>query len=101
MIGVIIGVGMAAFETYSFKCRKQQVDYDSGIFLKFGIFLCSSMANILFAIAVILHLFIYYVYESQNTVKALPPFEQLSMIKIFYLLALLLKVRRFWTHVLD
>lgn len=95
MIGLIIGVGMAAFETYSYKCRKQQIDYDSAMFLKFGIFLCSAMANVLFALAVILNLYLYYVFESQNTVKALPPFEQLSMIKIFYLLALLLKVGRF------
>lgn len=92
MIGLIVGVGMAAFETYSYKCRKQQIDYDSAIFLKFGIFLCSSMANVLFALAAILNLYIYSVYESQDVVRALPPFEQLSMIKIFYILALLLKV---------
>lgn len=92
MIGMMVGVGWAAFETYSYKCRKQQVDFDSAIFLKFGIFFCSSMANVLFALAAILNLYIYYVYKSQNTVKALPPFEQLSMIKSFYLLALVLKV---------
>lgn len=92
MIGLMVGVGLAAFETYSYKCRKQQIDFDSTIFLKFSIFLSSSMANVLFALAAILNLYIFYVYESQDTVKALPPFEQLSMIKIFYLLALLLKV---------
>lgn len=92
MIGLIVGVGMAAFETYSYKCRKQQIDYDSAMLLKFAIFLCSSMANVLFALAAILNLYIYYVFESQGTVKALPPFEQLSMIKLFYLFALFLKV---------
>lgn len=67
------------------------MDIDASILLKFVIFLCSSIGNVLFGLAVILNLYIYYVFKTQNVVRVLPPFDELTTIKVFYVLALFCK----------
>lgn len=83
---------MAIFQTLSFKRRKQQNDIDSPILIKFSINLCSTMATVLFGSAAFLTIYIYILYKTQRTVKILPPFEELKMIKFFFVLAFILKV---------
>lgn len=93
-MGITAAIGMAIFQTFSHKQRKQQIDYDSTMLMQFGIYLCSTMANVFFGLAIILNIYIYFIYKTQHTVKVLPPFDELKMIKTFFVLAFLLKVNK-------
>lgn len=88
---IIGGAGAAVFETFTYKNRKQQTDIDTSILLKFIVFLCSSMGNVLFALGAILNFYLYFEYNTQHVVRVLPPFEDLTTIKIFYVVALACK----------
>ena len=89
---MILGFTLALFETYSYKSRQQKLLFDSEIFTKFLIFLCSNVANALFAVATILTLHIFCLQKSQTTVKILPPIKEQDMIEIFFISAFILKV---------
>lgn len=91
-MAVAAAIGMAIFQTFSFKRRKQQNDIDSLILIKFAINLCSTMATVLFGSAAFLTIYIYIIYKTQSTVQILPPFGELQMIKFFFILAFILKV---------
>lgn len=88
--------GLALFQTISYKRRKQQNDMDSSIFIKFLINCCSTMGTVLFGSAVILTIYIYFLYKTQQTVQVLPPFDELKLIKWFLILAFVLKVSNFF-----
>lgn len=92
---------MAIFQTLSFKRRKQQNDFDSFLLAKFMINCCSTMGTVLFCSAAFLTVYIYFVYKTQLIVKVLPPFDELRMIKFFFVLALILKVKIFFILILT
>lgn len=83
---------MAIFQTFSYKRRKQQNDVDSMLLLRFAVNFCSTIGTILFGTATFLTIYIYFVYKTQNVVKVLPPFGELGLIKVFFILAFILKV---------
>lgn len=93
----VAAVGMAIFQTITFKRRKQQNDFDSYLFIKFGINCCSTLGTMLFGSAAILTIYIYFVYKTQYVVQVLPPFSELRMIKCFFILAFVLKVNCHFT----
>lgn len=100
-IAVAGALGMAIFQTLSFKRRKQQNDFDSFLLAKFMINCCSTMGTVLFCSAAFLTVYIYFVYKTQLIVKVLPPFDELRMIKFFFVLALILKVNDFFILILT
>lgn len=91
-IAIAAALGMAIFQTLSFKRRKQQNDIDSVILVKFLINCCSTMGTVLFCSAAFLTVYVYFVYKTQHVVKVLPPFEELKLIKCFFIFAFILKV---------
>lgn len=84
--------GMAIFQTLSFKRRKQQNEFDSFLLVKFLINCCSTLGTVLFVSAAFLTVYIYFIYKTQNIIKALPPFGELKLIKFFFILSFVLKV---------
>lgn len=88
----VLAIGMAIFQTISFKRRKQQNDFDTYLFVTFGINCCSTLGTILFASASFLTIYIYFVYKTQYVVHVLPPYGELRMIKVLFILAFILKV---------
>lgn len=91
---LVAAVGMAIFQTISFKRRKQQQnDIDSLLLVEFCINCCSTVGTVLFASAATLIVYIYVVYKTQNVVRVLPPFSELKLIKFFFCFAFILKVR--------
>lgn len=90
-MSIFAGVGAAVFETFIYKNRKQQPDVDTSVLVKFIVFLCSSMGNVLFLMGATLNFYLYYEYKTQHVVRVLPPFSDLTTIKIFYVVALVCK----------
>lgn len=88
----VAAIGMAIFQTISFKRRKQQNEIDSFLLVKFGINCCSTLGTVLFASAAVLTIYIYFVYKTQYVVRVLPPYDELKMIKFFFVVAFILKV---------
>lgn len=93
-MAVAAAFGMAIFQTLSFKRRKQQNEFDSLLLVKFLINCCSTMGTVLFGSAAFLTIYIYFVYKTQHIVKVLPPFSELKMIKLFFILSFILKVMK-------
>lgn len=91
-VAVAAAFGMALFQTISYKRRKQQNEMDSLIFIKFVINCCSTLGTVLFCSAAILTIYIYLLYKTQQIVQVLPPFDELKLIKWFFILAFILKV---------
>lgn len=50
------------------------------------------MGTVLFGSAAILTIYIYFLYKTQQIVQVLPPFDELKLIKWFFILAFILKV---------
>lgn len=93
-MSLVAAVGMAIFQTISFKRRKQQqTDIDSLLLVEFCINCCSTVGTVLFASAATLIVYIYFVYKTQYVVRVLPPFSELKLIKFFFCFAFILKVR--------
>lgn len=93
-MSLVAAVGMAIFQTISFKRRKQQQnDIDSLLLVEFCINCCSTVGTVLFASAATLIVYIYFVYKTQSVVRILPPFSELKLIKFFFCFAFVLKVR--------
>lgn len=65
---------------------------DSLIFIKFIINCCSTLGTVLFGSATILTIYVYCLFKTQQTVQVLPPFDELKLIKWFFILAFILKV---------
>lgn len=92
-MSLVMAVGMAIFQTISFKRRKQQQnDIDSLLLVEFCINCCSTIGTVLFASAATLIVYIYFVYKTQYVVRVLPPFSELRLIKFFFCFAFILKV---------
>lgn len=93
-MSLVAAIGMAIFQTISFKRRKQQQnDTDTVLLVEFGINCCSTVGTVLFASAATLIVYIYFVYKTQYIVRILPPFSELKLIKFFFCFAFILKVR--------
>lgn len=94
-MAMALAIGMAFFQTITLKKRKQQSGIDSFILVNLLIHCCSTIGTVLFGSAAFLTVYIYWVYKTQNIIEALPPFDELKTIKFFWIVAFILKVRRF------
>lgn len=88
-------LGLAVFQTITLKKRKQQNSIDSFILVSLFIRCCSTIGTVLLGSTAFLTVYMYWVYKTQNIIEALPPFEELKTIKFFWILAFILKARRF------
>lgn len=91
-------IGMAVFQTVTLKKRKQQNGMDSFILVNLLIHCCSTIGTVLLGSSASLTIYIYWVYKTQNTIEALPPFDELKLIKFFWVMAFILKARRLLTY---
>lgn len=83
---------MAIFQTVCYKIRQNKIFYDMEIFSNFLIFLCSTIANALFLVVIIISIHVLSTYKSQQKVKILLPIAEQEALEVFIYAAVAFKV---------
>uniref|UniRef100_A0A336LUV8 CSON013682 protein n=1 Tax=Culicoides sonorensis TaxID=179676 RepID=A0A336LUV8_CULSO len=102
-IFIILAFTMAIFQTVCYKIRQNKIFYDIEIFSNFLIFLCSTIANALFLVVIIISIYVLCSYKSQQNVKILLPIAEQEALEVFIYAAVVFKfvkiLRHFWLQV--
>lgn len=91
-IFILLAFVMAIFQTVCYKIRQNKIFYDMEIFSNFLIFLCSTIANALFLVVIIISINVLSTYKSQQKVKILLPIAEQEALEVFIYAAVAFKV---------
>lgn len=92
---VAIAILLTALKTYRYKTRQQRLFYDVDIFGKVLLYVAGHAADVLFACAAFLSLFVFWVRCNQSVMRIVLPIgtDQQHMLDVFLYVAVPLKVR--------
>lgn len=97
-IFLILGFIIAIIDTISFKVRECKQFYDLHLFGKFLIFYLSKVSSTLFLVAVIVSIYIHFVYKTQNELKVILPNPVEEVVTHFLLIGFCLKTVKMVDH---
>lgn len=88
---IVSAFTMSILKTISYKTRQNKIYYDMEIFMNFVVNLFSYISNALFASSVIILLYVFTVYKTQQIVNILLPIEEKDLVHVFICTAFILK----------
>lgn len=97
-IFILLAFVLAIFEAIAYKTRQHKLIYDLDVFGKFVVFLLSKIGTALFAIVIIICLYIHLTFKSQKQIQLLLPLPVEHLLKILTGIALILKSIKLVQH---
>ncbi|XP_059621814.1 meckelin [Phlebotomus argentipes] len=97
-IFLLLAFVLAIFEAIAYKTRQHKLIYDLDVFCKFTVFLLSKVGSSLFAIVIIICLYIHFTFKGQTTVRLLLPLPVETLLRILTGVALALKSVKLAQH---